>query len=60
MCLGEAAAAEGEQRGGKDFTSQLLSKLSSGHEGGMEEESEQVDTEASSVERSRRRIYCMA
>jgi len=45
MCLEEAAAAaEGEQRGVRDATSQLLSKLSSGHEGGMKEESEQVDT----------------
>ncbi len=44
MCLEEAAAVEGEQRGGRDATSQLLSKLSSGHEGGMKEESEQVDT----------------
>lgn len=48
MCLEEAATAEGEQRGGRDSTSQLLSKLSSGHEGGVEEESEQVDTVASS------------
>ncbi|CAJ1065945.1 Hypothetical predicted protein [Xyrichtys novacula] len=42
MCLEEAAAAEGEQRGGRDATSQLPSKLSAGHEGGMEEESEQA------------------
>lgn len=48
MCLEEAAAAEGEQRGGRDSTSQLLNKLSSGHEGGVKEESEQVDTVASS------------
>lgn len=57
MCLEEAAAAaEGEQRGGRDATSQLLSKLSSGHEGGMKEESEQVDIAASSGYRSWRRI----
>lgn len=47
MCLEEAAEAEGEQRGGRDATFQLLSKLSSGHEGDMKEESEQVDTVAS-------------
>lgn len=47
MCLEEAAAAEGEQRGGRGSTSQLLNKLSSGHEGGVKEESEQVDTVAS-------------
>lgn len=55
MCLEEAAAAEGERRGGRGSTTQLLSKLSSGHEGGMKEESEQVDTVASSGYRSWRR-----
>lgn len=36
MCLEEVAAAEGEQRGGRDATFQPLRKLSSGHEVGHE------------------------
>lgn len=48
MCLEEAAAAEGEQRAGRDGSFQLQSRLSSGHEGDMKEESEQVDTLVSS------------
>ncbi len=56
MCLEEAAAAEGEQHGGRDSTSRLLNKLSSRHEGGMQEESKQVDIVSSSGKRSWRRI----
>ncbi len=55
MCLDEVAAAEGERRGGRDSTSRLLNKLSSGHEGGMQEESEQVHITSPSC-RSWRRV----
>ena len=48
MCLEEAGAAAGEEREGRNVTFQQLNKLSSGHQGDKNEESEQVDTEASS------------